>query len=529
MVSKILHFELFILILALSQPVFADASQITLYPEWNFISFPKNLEDGHNTGSIFNAVNLDNRSIFTYLAAEERWIQVHKDTTIEPLSGLWVYSKFVSTVPITYSTSTTVLPKQLVKGWNSFGISGVEQPASSALISIQPKWSMLIGYDSINQQYESVIVREGSGSHSDARTVSPGKGYWIYILDNCTYLPQLPQPLNNLTVSFIDVGQGDAILLISPNGKTMLIDAGPVTSASKVLSSLQNISVSSLDILIATHPHEDHIGGMEMILNSINVHQFIDIGYPHTTQLYENVLNLIEQKQIPYSTVKAGDIIAWDPAITIKVLNPQDEFADDLDDNSIVLKLTYGTIDFLFMGDAGTSVEDQIINNDIDSEILKVGHHGSAYGTSSNFVSHVTPEISIISVGANNPYGYPASETIQRLTNASSKIYRTDQVGTVTITTDGNTYQIWSERTVPIETTTQPTIIPTTIQTIVTTTIPTTEPTGSEVCDCSYDRYNCRDFNSSAAAQACYEYCISLGKGDVHYLDGDKDGLACEG
>ncbi len=339
-----------------------------------------------------------------------------------------------------------------------------------------------------------------------------------------TSIPPQTVPKNHmLTVSFIDVGQGDAIFLQSPNGKTMLIDAGPTNSASKVVTFLKNKGISSLDIVIATHPHEDHIGGMTSILNSFTVYKFIDIGYPQTTRVYEDMLNIIDQKNIPYITVKAGDLINWDATTTIRVINPQRTFVDNLNDNSIVLKLTYGTINFLFMGDAGKLVEDQIHDN-IESEILKVSHHGSQYGTSPTFIRKVSPQVSVISVGADNPYGHPAKETLQCLYNAGSKVYRTDQVGTITISTDGNTYQIKTEKTESYTNSANNINSPTTIRTIAPLTT-----SSSAICDCSYDKYNCGDFSSPKEAQACYNYCKNIGKGDVHHLDRDKDGLACEG
>ncbi|MFZ2471341.1 MAG: MBL fold metallo-hydrolase [Methanothrix sp.] len=252
----------------------------------------------------------------------------------------------------------------------------------------------------------------------------------------------------NLTVHFIDVGQGDAEL-IQFSGKNVLIDAGTQEMGPRVESYLRSHGVSSLDLLVATHPHDDHIGGLITILNDIPVKQVLDSGQTHTTQTFENYLNLIDQKNILFSTAERGQTIDLDPAIKIEVLSPPATlFSDDLNQNSIVLKVTYNKVSFLFMGDAGFEAEDRImaVESDLKSTVLKVGHHGSSSSTCAAFLSKVRPEVEVIEVGAGNAYGHPTQKTLSALQSTSSKVYRTDTNGNIEVTTDGQTYTVTTEK-----------------------------------------------------------------------------------
>jgi len=260
--------------------------------------------------------------------------------------------------------------------------------------------------------------------------------------------PSLPEPtlptINQsiLTVHFIDVGQGDSIL-IQINDKNMLIDAGDNRAGNTVVSYLKNNSVTELDVVVATHAHADHIGGMVTVLNNFNVKRFIDSGNPHTTKTYENMLIAIDEKDIPFSLAEAGQTIGLDPSTTITILNPA-ELTGDLNDDSVVIKLTYGDVSFLFTGDAETHAEDKMIaaGYDINSDILKVAHHGSRSSTSSDFLQKVDPNICIIMVGANNRYGHPHQEIIDRLNLFGYEVYRTDLDGDIVVKTDGKEYTV---------------------------------------------------------------------------------------
>jgi len=248
----------------------------------------------------------------------------------------------------------------------------------------------------------------------------------------------------NLLVHFIDVGQGDSELLQFA-GKNILIDAGDQASGQTVESYLRSHGVSSLDLLIATHPHEDHIGGLITILNDIPIKQVLDSGQTHTSQTFENYLNLIDRKNILFTVAERGQTIDLDPSLKIEVLSPPATFfANDLNENSVVLKVTYNKVSFLFMGDAGFVAENSITaaGHDLKSDVLKVGHHGSSSASSPAFLRRVMPTSSIIEVGAGNDYGHPTQKTLSALQNTGSKVYRTDTNGNIVITTDGQTYTV---------------------------------------------------------------------------------------
>jgi len=252
----------------------------------------------------------------------------------------------------------------------------------------------------------------------------------------------------NLTAHFIDVGQGDSEL-IQFAGKNILIDGGEQEMGGRVESYLRDHGVTSLDLMIATHPHDDHIGGLITILKDFPINQVLDSGQAHTTQTFSTYLNLIDQKNIPFETAQRGQTIDLDPAIEIEVLSPPSTlFQDDLNQNSIVLKITYNKVSFLLMGDAGIEAEESLLSSgyDLNSDILKVGHHGSSSASSPAFLRMVTPTSSIVEVGENNDYGHPTAKTLSALQNIGSEIYRTDANGDITITTDGESYTVTSEK-----------------------------------------------------------------------------------
>lgn len=268
---------------------------------------------------------------------------------------------------------------------------------------------------------------------------------------------------NNLTIHFLDVGQGDSELIQIDN-KNVLIDGGEQDMGPRVEAYLRDHGVSSLDIVVATHPHSDHVGGLITVLNDIPVKQVLDIGQAHPSPIYETFLTLINQKNVPYRNPQPGQTIDLDPNLKIEVLNPPPaQFADDLNQNSIVLKVTYNKVSFLLMGDAGFEAENSIFayGYDLKSDILKVAHHGSSSASSPTFLSKVRPAISVIEVGAGNDYGHPTQETLDALQQIGSKIYRTDLNGNIVVTTDGVSYSVTTQKqSVNLATTTPQTKIP---------------------------------------------------------------------
>lgn len=251
------------------------------------------------------------------------------------------------------------------------------------------------------------------------------------------------EPLKEMAVHFIDVGQGDSIFIEAPNGKTMLIDGGVKGAGKEVVAYLKAQGVNRLDYVVATHPDADHIGGLISVLNSISIKEFIDSGKVHTSQTYEEMLNLIQAKNIKFTIPEAGDEIQLEDNLIVEVL-AADESASDNNDASIVLRAEYQNISFLLMGDADHGVEQELLQKgtDVQATILKAGHHGSNTSSSPRFVEAVSPLATILSYGQDNKYGHPHAEVIDILQNVNSEIYSTAEAGTIVITTDGVTYDI---------------------------------------------------------------------------------------
>ncbi|MGE7984028.1 MBL fold metallo-hydrolase [Solibacillus sp. NPDC093137] len=251
------------------------------------------------------------------------------------------------------------------------------------------------------------------------------------------------EPLKEMAVHFIDVGQGDSIFIEAPNGKTMLIDGGVKGAGKEVVAYLKVQGVNRLDYVVATHPDADHIGGLISVLNSISIKEFIDSGKVHTSQTYEEMLSLIQAKNIKFTIPEAGDEIQLEDNLIVEVL-AADESASDNNDASIVLRAEYQNISFLLMGDADHGVEQELLQKgtDVQATILKAGHHGSNTSSSPKFVEAVSPLATILSYGQDNKYSHPHAEVIDILQNVNSEIYSTAEAGTIVITTDGVTYDI---------------------------------------------------------------------------------------
>ncbi|WP_214019537.1 MBL fold metallo-hydrolase [Methanoculleus sp.] len=251
--------------------------------------------------------------------------------------------------------------------------------------------------------------------------------------------PEIGSDLSgDLVVHFIDVGQGDSIL-IEFHDKTMLIDAGERGVGERVIAYLEERNVERLDVVVATHAHSDHIGGLADIVSAYPVGRFVDAAQPHPTATYEDLLALVEELGIPYTAAERGQTIALDPDLEILILNPAPQPLGDVNEDSVVLKMTYWDISYLFMGDAGNPAEESMAEAglDLDADLLKVGHHASRYASSAEFLAAVSPAISVITVGEGNDYGHPHEEALDRLEATGSRIYRTDSDGTVIVATDG--------------------------------------------------------------------------------------------
>ena len=267
----------------------------------------------------------------------------------------------------------------------------------------------------------------------------------LLVLTGCTEVTETTPAVagKEMSVHFIDVGQGDSIFIKAPNGKTMLIDGGVKGAGKTVVDYLRTQGVMKLDYVVATHPDADHIGGLIAVLNSISIKEFIDSGKVHTSQTYDEMLALVNDKNIRYTVPKAGDTVALDPTVAVDVL-ASDENASDNNDASIVLRVAYQNISFLLMGDAGHNIEKQLVQDGVDVEatILKAGHHGSNTSSLPQFIQAVSPLVTILSYGQDNKYGHPHAEVVDALTQVGSDIYGTAESGMIVVTTDGVTYDI---------------------------------------------------------------------------------------
>ncbi len=251
-------------------------------------------------------------------------------------------------------------------------------------------------------------------------------------LDEEETLPDVS--LSQLVVQFIDVGQADAIL-IQNAGESMLIDAGNNEDGSKLVDYFQKMGIEKFKYVIGTHPHEDHIGGMDDILSTFAVDKIYFPDVITTTKTFEDVLAVIEQKKLSITIPEIGDTFKLGEAQFTVLYTGTD--TEDLNDASIVLRMVYGHNSFLFMGDASSKVEKTLINDDIKTDVLKVGHHGSRYSSSEQFLDAVSSDYAIISCGKNNSYNHPHQETMDKLAKRNIEVYRTDELGTIIATSDG--------------------------------------------------------------------------------------------
>nr|WP_242873118.1 ComEC/Rec2 family competence protein [Clostridium magnum] len=241
-----------------------------------------------------------------------------------------------------------------------------------------------------------------------------------------------------MKVNYIDVGQGDSIL-VQVNGKNLLIDAGPNSSTDKLISYLNKQNIKKLDFVVATHPHEDHIGAMDTIINKYNIGEFYAPKKTTTTKTFESMVNALKSKNIKINAATAGVSLDLGKNVKCEMIAPNAPNYEDLNNYSAVIKITYGNSKFLFMGDAESLSEKEILNknHDISSDVLKLGHHGSSSSSSKAFLDKVSPKIAIISCGKNNDYGHPHKETSTEMKKRNIQVYRTDIDGSIVLISDG--------------------------------------------------------------------------------------------
>lgn len=264
----------------------------------------------------------------------------------------------------------------------------------------------------------------------------------LALLAGCT---QQVAPPTGIKVHFVDVGQGDAVLVQGPGGENVLIDGGERQPG--VLAYLKKNGVKKLDVLVATHPHSDHIGGLSDVLREVPVKEVWIDGQVHTSKTYENFLNAIDRSGAAFNEARRGKEIRAGQLV-FKVLHPREPFLESLNNNSVVLKLDYGQLSFLFTGDAETEAERSILEYDsnLKSTVLKLGHHGSRTSSSEPFLDAVRPEVAVYQAGLGNSYGHPHRETINKLRRLNIRFYGTDTSGAIVISSQGQSYDIKTEK-----------------------------------------------------------------------------------
>ena len=244
----------------------------------------------------------------------------------------------------------------------------------------------------------------------------------------------------NFIVRYIDVGQGDS-MLIQCNNKNLLIDAGPRDSQEKLISYLKSLKIKKLDYIIATHPHEDHIGGMGQVIKTFGVGNFYAPKVQHNTKTFEYMVNQLKNKNLKMNVIKKGmgDNINLGPNTKVEVFSPINSKYDNLNNYSPIMKISYGKTSFLFTGDAEKEVEKEVLESgaNIKANVLKFGHHGSSTSTTKEFFSKVNPSIGIISCGVNNKYGHPHKEILKLIKEKHLTVYRTDKDGNIVLESNG--------------------------------------------------------------------------------------------
>ena len=241
---------------------------------------------------------------------------------------------------------------------------------------------------------------------------------------------------DTLRVNYIDVGQGDSIFIQLPNKETMLIDAGEAYKSDSVINYLNNQGIAKIDYVVGTHPHTDHIGGLEEVINTFDVGSIYMPKATSTSKTYEDLLTTISNKGLKVKTAKSGGVVLDEDNLKLEFIAPNSDSYSNLNNYSAVLKLTYLDNTFLFMGDAETLSEDEI-TSDVNADVIKVGHHGSDSSSSIEFVKRVSPEYAIIMVGEGNSYNHPYQSIIERYESVGAKVLRTDLDGNIICDSDG--------------------------------------------------------------------------------------------
>ncbi len=241
-----------------------------------------------------------------------------------------------------------------------------------------------------------------------------------------------------MQVYYLDVGQGDSIYIKTPNGDDILIDGGKNEAGDDVVAYLKKYHVDDLEVMIATHPDADHIGGLDTVLQNMNVESVYMPRVTHTTKTFEDFIMAVRNEGLKLKEAKGGVSLGLQ-GVDAHFVSPVIAYGEDLNSSSAVLRITYGKNNFLFTGDATVKSEQDMIasGEDLQADVLKLGHHGANTSTSEDFISHVQPKYAIVSAGKDNQYGHPTAEILQKMQAHNIKVFRTDQQGTIIATSNG--------------------------------------------------------------------------------------------
>lgn len=261
----------------------------------------------------------------------------------------------------------------------------------------------------------------------------------------------IPDRHHHLTVTFLDVGQGDSILIETPSGQVILIDGGPDRAVLAELGRSLPVYERTIDLLVLTHGDADHVTGLVEVLHRYDVQRVLYTGVEKRSVVYETWLDAVNDEGATRIAARRGQVFTLGET-TVEVLFPFSDLSgqarEPINDTSLFLRVVYGETEYLFTGDASIAIEQQLIEHaaHIDADVLKVGHHGSASSSSSAFLERVSPQIAVIQVGEGNAFDHPRQEVLDRLRAVGSRVLRTDQVGKIVLTSDGRRIMIDSER-----------------------------------------------------------------------------------
>ncbi len=258
--------------------------------------------------------------------------------------------------------------------------------------------------------------------------------------------------VSELRVDFISVGQGDASLITGPGGKRVLIDGGPSPAGPALAAFVCRRGGGPVDLVLLTHRHADHLGGLASVIADCGARLFMDAPFPHPSPGYAALLRLIAGRHIPVRQAETGRVIDMGGGARLTLLGPPQPAItgsrSDVNSNSVVARLDFGSVSVLFAADAESPTEAWLLASgaDVRATVLKVPHHGSRYSSTPRFLQAVRPEVAVVSAGTGNDYGHPAPPTLQRLAKIGARIFRTDTDGHVALTTDGQHYQMGTKR-----------------------------------------------------------------------------------